>query len=159
MRGGGRMIRKTIIASALFLSAAGVAIAYYGSHNFSNVATTTSDGHSYTSEYLATGTFPYNGTGANDGSKVNLTGIFTVHSVDGVTLTTPEQYCVKTTGSINSSGRGKLTAKVYDVSCNVLQETKTLTVKKYTEDAGGNFTLLAVDNYGVTSTSTGGHGR
>lgn len=153
------MLKKAVMASLMLLVMTGAVVAYGGSHNFSNVLTTTSNGHTYTSEYLATGMFPYSGVGVYDGSKVNLTGIFTVYSVDGTTLAIPEQHCVKTTGSINGSGRGKLTAKVYDVSCNVLQETKTLTVKKYTEDAGGNFTLVMVDNLGITSTSTGRHGR
>jgi len=150
-------MKRLIFASALFLASSGLIMAYSGNHSFLNANTSTSNGHTYTSDYVATGAFPYNGSGNYDGSKVNLVGTYSLYSTDGTAYDPPIQYCVKTTGSINRRGTGKLTQKIYsDLSCSILRDTDSLTVKKYTEDVSGNFTLVT-DAYGVTYTTTGNH--
>ena len=153
------MIKRIILAGSLLLATTGMVMAYSGSHSFGGPATTTtSNGHSYSSDYIASGTFPYNGHGSYDGAKVNLTGIFSVFSEDGVVYNPPEQYCVRTAGSISRRGTGKLQEKVYsDLGCTVFLTSKNYTVKSYTEDSSGNFTQVMTDGMGVTYTSSGVH--
>ena len=153
------LIKRLILAGSLLIASTGLVLAYSGNHSFGGPAeTTTSNGHSYTSDYVSSGTFPYNGHGSYDASKVNLTGIFSVYSEDGVAYNPPEQYCVKTTGSISRRGTGKLQEKVYsDLGCTVFLKTKNYTVKSYSENSIGDFTLVTTDGSGVTYTTSGIH--
>lgn len=153
------MIKRILLAGSLLIASTGMVLAYSGNHNFGGPATTTtSDGHNYTSDYVANGSYPYNGHGSYDGSKVNLTGIFSVYSEDGTVYDPPEKYCVKTTGSISRKGTGKLQEKVYsDTGCTVFLTSKNYTVKSYSENGSGSFTLVTTDGSGVTYTTTGVH--
>ncbi|MDP3954899.1 MAG: hypothetical protein Q8Q15_00870 [bacterium] len=129
--------------------------AYSGSHSFNGMVTTTSDGHTYKSEYTASGSFPYNGAGSMDRSKVNLKGIFTVSEADGVP--TGQNYCASLKGGLKPGNR--LTATYYtDTTCATVAGTTNYTVSSYSEDGVGNFMVVAKDANGVVTTTTGVHG-
>lgn len=150
------MIKRIIIVGGLFLLSTGVVLAYLGQHNFTGTTTNGATGETYESTYNTQGSFPYNGTGSFDGAKVNLQGVYTLVSRNNIS--DGSQYCVKTTGSINRKGRGKLTEKIYaDVNCQVYQSTATLTVKSFSEDSNGNVVMVVTDSNGVTYTTTGSH--
>ena len=132
------------------------AFAYSGNHVLNDLYTTTGNGHIYRSNYQSNGTFPFN-LGKYDGAKVNLRGTFTITEADGNTQF--QQYCVVTSGTLNRKGVGKLTAYVYSdpVTCSQYLETKIFNVKSYREDTAGYFSMRAVDEDGINSTTTGVH--
>lgn len=137
------------------LTLATTVYAYSGTHNFLEMTTTTSDDHVYKSEYRASGSFPFDATGTYDGARVNLKGLLNVFEIDGVPVS--GSYCAKLRGSLSSTG-GKLTAIRYaDKKCKEVIDSKTYTVFSYSEDSQGNFTIVAEDEGGVVSTTSGVH--
>src|SRR3989344_824162 len=76
--------------------------AFRGGHNFTDVSLSSSDGHSYMADFLSRGSFPFNGEGLFDGSKVNLKGTLTVSVVDG--SPTNQSYCFALSGTLKTNG-------------------------------------------------------
>ncbi|MDO8657165.1 MAG: hypothetical protein Q7K55_00380 [Candidatus Levybacteria bacterium] len=131
------------------------AFAYSGSHNFLSMTTTSSNGHSYKSEFNGAGKFPFNGLSSYDGSRVNLKGTFNVSERDGVTVS--ESYCTVLNGNLKTTG-GKLTATLYsDSACSQVAGKTVYTVSSYQEDNTGNFTVSATDGSGVVYSTSGSH--
>lgn len=150
-----KIISFFIALGLLAVVGAGAVFAYSGSHNFLKMAVVTSDGHSYKSEYRASGSFPFNGLGLYDKARVNLVGALNVFEVDSVPATSSS--CAKLKGTLGRDS-GKLTAIRYsDVACKVEAERQYYTVSGYSEDGEGNFNLVAKDQRGVTSTVSGMH--
>jgi len=117
--------------------------------------TTSSDGHTYKSGYTSTGSFPFNGQGSYDRSKVNLRGTYTLTEVDGNPVS--ESYCADLNGNLKTTG-GRVTVKAYtDTSCQTLESKQTYTVTSYNEDTQGNFTVVATGSGGVVFTTSGVH--
>ncbi len=153
------ILKLTSLTFALFL-AAGVVLAYTGNHSFTNTYTTSSNGHTFDSDFVSTpsSSFPYNGQGNYDGSLVDMKGVYTLYAVDGTVLATPEVYCLSLKGTINKRGKGQVAATVYsDTSCTTVSATENYQVISYTEDSTGNFTLKTKDNSGVRYTTVGIH--
>ncbi|MDO8551074.1 MAG: hypothetical protein Q7S03_00080 [bacterium] len=129
--------------------------AYGGNHNFSSIVVATSDGHSVAGDYQAAGTFPYNGSGSYDRSKVDLRGTVHVAAQDGVLV--DQSFCATLKGTINKGG-GKVTFVRYtDVSCSQVAGSKSYVVVSYTESTTGDFTLVTRDGSGIVYTTSGNH--
>ncbi|MDP3888423.1 MAG: hypothetical protein Q8Q24_00110 [bacterium] len=149
-----RKVVFVLLILFLFFVSVTTAWAYSGSHSFL-FTTTTSDGHVYQSEYQATGSFPFNGQGRYDRSRVNLKGTLNVLSIDGVVSS--DSYCAGLKGSLSATG-GKLTATQYvDNTCGQVAQTKTYIVISYTENQSGSFQATVKDNAGIISTISGIH--
>lgn len=150
------MRRIKFLLPLVGLAFATTVFAFFGNHEFLEMTTTTSDGHVYKSEYRASGSFPFDGTGSDDGSRVNLKGVLNVFEIDSVSV--DEVYCVKLRGTL-SVGGGELTAIRYvDAKCKEEADRKTYTVSGYSESSPGSFTVEATDEAGVFSTASGTHG-
>lgn len=147
-----------IAGSAGFLMAAGAALAFSGGHSFSNVYSVSSDGHSAVSSYQARGSFPFNGQGTYDGTRINLLGTLTVNEQDGTSVNPPLQYCIKVQGKVNDAGQGSVTVSQYkDLRCKGVVSQGTYEVSSYTEVPGGDFSLQYQDSAGVMTTVSGTH--
>lgn len=137
------------------LFAANLAFAFSGSHSFLSMNSSSSNGHSYVSQFVSTGSFPFNGKGNSDNSKVNLKGIVTVSQKDGVAVS--ESYCATLTGNLKPNS-GRLSAVVYtDTTCTQVASKSSFAVSSYKEDSLGNFIVVAKDSKGVVWTTTGTH--
>lgn len=147
-----------IAGGAGFLLAAGAVLAYSGSHSFTNVYSVSSNGHSAVSSYQARGSFPFNGQGNYDGSRISLIGTLTVNEQDDVSVNPPLQYCVKVQGKVNNAGQGSVTVSQYkDLRCKGVVSQGTYQVLSYTEGSNGAFNLQYQDGAGVVTTASGMH--
>lgn len=154
---GGKRLIPFLLGSGLFL-VAGVALAYSGTHSFSNVYSVSSDGHTAVSSYQATGSLPFNGQGNYDGSRINLKGTLTVYQQDSVPVDPPASYCLKVQGKVNSAGQGNVIATQYkDPSCKKVANQRSYAVSSYTEATDGTFILTYQDSAGVVTTASGTH--
>lgn len=153
--GGEKMKKMAFLLPLAGLVFVSTVWAYSGTHNFLQMSVTTSDGHSYLSEYNSSGSFPFNGQGGYDRSKVNLKGVVFVSLADGVPVS--ESFCATLKGTLKTND-GRLTATRYaDTSCTAAYERKTYTVSQYQEDGTGNFSVVARDEAGVIYSASGIH--
>lgn len=139
----------------LSLVFAGSVFAFSGAHSFTAVSVGTSNGHTYKGAFAGTGSFPFNGAGLFDRSKVNLKGTLTVTEKDGVTAN--ESTCFSISGTLKTTGGTVKTTEYTDTSCSVVYKRSTYTVNSYSEDAGGSFTTVVKDGSGIVSTLQGSH--
>ena len=147
-----------IVGSAGLLLAAGAALAFSGAHNFNNVSSVSSDGHTSLNSYQATGSLPFNGQGVYDGSRINLKGTLTVYQQDGIPVNPPVSYCLKVQGRVNSAGQGSVNVTQYqDLNCKKVVGQGSYTVSSYTEGVDGAFSLSYQDGSGVVTTASGRH--
>ena len=146
------------LAGAGFLLVTGAALAFSGSHSFINVVSTSSDSRSAVSSYQASGSFPFDGQGTYDGSRINLRGTLTVSEQDGVPVNPPAQYCLKVAGKVNSAGQGSVNVTQYrDLNCKKVASQGSYAVTGYSENANGAFSLSYQDGAGVVTTASGSH--
>lgn len=146
-----------LLGSGMFL-AAGAALAFSGAHNFLNIYSVSSDGHTSRASYQATGSLPFNGQGGYDGSRVNLKGTLTVSEQDGALINPPLQYCLKVQGKVDAAGQGSATVTQYkDLNCKKVVNQGSYTVSSYTEGPDGAFSLQYQDSRGVVTTASGIH--
>lgn len=147
-----------IAGGAGFLLAAGAVLAFSGAHNFTNVYSVSSDGHTSRSTYQAKGSFPFNGAGLYNGSRLSLLGTLTVTEQDGQPVDPPRQYCIKVQGKVNDVGQGSVVVSQYkDLRCKGVVSQGSDTVSNYTEGPDGAFTLQYQDSVGVVTTASGTH--
>lgn len=137
------------------LAFAGSVMAYAGSHSFTGLNVSSSNGHNYKAQYSSNGTFPFNGAGLFDKTRVNLKGTVIVSEVDGKVVS--ESYCLSLNGSLKSSGGTIKTVQYTDTSCTNVAERKTYLVGSYLEDGIGTFSAVATDSAGITYTLQGTH--
>lgn len=130
-------------------------LAYRGGHNFTGVSLSSSNGHNYKANYSSQGSFPFNGAGVFDGSKVNLKGTLTVTEIDGTGVN--ESYCFALSGTLKTTGGTVKTTQYTDTSCAQVAKRSTYSVNSYSEDGVGSFTTVATDAAGVVYTLGGTH--
>lgn len=147
-----------IVGGAGLLLAAGAVLAYSGNHSFTNVSSVSTDGHSAVSSYQARGSFPFDGQGNYDRSKISLLGTLTVTEKDGLPVVPTQNYCLKIQGKVNNLGVGNVTVTEYkDLRCKSVANQNTGQVLGYSETAGGAFALQFKDSLGVVTTASGSH--
>lgn len=129
-------------------------LAYSGQHNFTGV-TVSYNGYSYKADYLSQGSFPFNGSGLFERSRVNLKGTLTITEKDGVPVS--ESTCFALNGSLKTTGGTIRTTQYTDTSCSQVAKKTTYSVTSYQEDNLGSFTTVAQDGAGVTYTLQGTH--
>jgi len=139
----------------LGLAFVGSVLAYSSAHSFTTVSVSTSNGHSYKGQFVSQGSFPFNGAGLFDRSKVNLKGTLTVTENDGLYVN--QSTCFAVNGTLKANGGTVKTTEYTDTSCSVIYKRSTYTVSSYSEDGSGNFSNVVKDSAGVISTLQGSH--